>query len=137
MRRPLSVACLLVSAVLLAGCSDDAEEDVRRAATTIGHGAKTAAGDIRAAAQDAWSSLRTDGERLVDEIRTGDDPQAREELLEKCRDTLEKLRQAESAEAGRVDRLCNRIRETGAQDGTAWADIERELQEMNPLNVAP
>lgn len=128
------LAGAVLAVVAFTGCGDDAEEDLRRAATTVQQGAQTAAGEIRAAAQDAWSSLRTDGERLVDEIQTGDEPQAREQLLDRCRDTLEKLRQAESPEAGRVDQLCNRIRETGAQDGTAWTEIKQELREINPFN---
>lgn len=134
MRHRAVATWLLMATLVLVGCSEDTEREARETATSLREEAEEATRDVREAAQDAWASLRTDGERLVDEVRTRDDPAAQQRLLEECRDTLERLRRAESPGAGRVDELCNRIRNTDVHDDSAWDDIKRELQRLNPLD---
>ncbi len=119
---------LAISALFLVACGDDGDT----ATNGVGQQTEEAARDARDAAQDAWASVRTDAERLMDQIRTQDAPRLKEELLERCRDALERLRQAESERVGEVERLCDRIRDTDVSNTDAWADIRREIEQLDP-----
>ena len=123
--------CTLVmaAAVALAGCGDDDDT----AADSVGQETQEAAQDARAAAQDLWASVRTDAERLLDEIRTQDAPRFKEELLQRCRDALERLRQAQSDAVAQVEQLCTRIQETDVGNADAWSDIKREIDQLDPV----
>ncbi len=125
------VSVLLAAATLLfAGCGDDG--DNQTTVDNVEQETEQAADEARDAAQNAWASVRTDAERLVDQIRTQDAPRLKEQLLDRCRDTLERLRQAESERAGEVDRLCDRIRNTDVTSTDAWNDIKREIDQLEP-----
>ncbi|HWC11729.1 MAG TPA: hypothetical protein VG455_10945 [Acidimicrobiales bacterium] len=126
-RRKLETV-ILVGALTLAGCGDDNGETT---VDTVEQQTEEAARDARAAAQDIWASVRTDAERLLDQIRTEDAPRFKEQLLERCRDALERLRKAESDAAGRVEDLCSRIQETDVTNADAWADIRREIDQVD------
>lgn len=119
-RRVLGSACVAV-ALLLAGCGDDDVEDASNTAEEV-------AGDAAETAGDAWASFRTQFERLVDKASTGDN-EAQEELLDRCRDSLQELRKDNDPKADRVDALCNKIRD--ADDGTAWDELRNEVKELN------
>ncbi len=120
------VALLVGAAVVLPACDDnDTAQDVREQTEEV-------AEDAAAAAQDAWASLRTDAERLVDEIQTRNDPMAKERLLERCRDALEELRKAESDQADRAEQVCDRIRDTDVNDRDAWSDVKDRIEDINP-----
>lgn len=121
---------LVAGALVLAGCGDDNGDTT---ADTVEQQAEEAAGNAREAAEDAWASVRTDAERLLDEIRTQDAPRFKEQLLQRCRDSLERLREAESDAAGRVEQLCTRIQETAVGNADAWADIKREIDQLDPI----
>ena len=125
-RKILTV--MLVGALTFVACGDDNGETMT---DTIDPQTEEAAGDARDAARDAWASVRTDAERLLDEIRTQDAPRFKEELLERCRDALERLRQAGSDQADRVEQLCSRIQETDVANADAWADIKREVDQLD------
>jgi hypothetical protein len=128
-RRGVALAFLVIAAVG-GGCSEETENEARETATSLGQEARDAAGDLREAAGDAWASLRTDSERLVDEIQTRNDPKAKQDLLDRCRDSLEKLRRSNSDSAERVDRLCTRIRDTDVNAREAWNDVRRDINEI-------
>ncbi|MFP5316671.1 MAG: hypothetical protein ACLGI2_00040 [Acidimicrobiia bacterium] len=119
---------LAVAALFFVACGDDGE--------TAGNGAEQrseeAAGEARAAARDAWASVRTDAERLIDEIRTQDAPRLKEQLLDRCRDALERLREAGSDRSDEADRLCDRVRDTDVTSTDAWADIRRQIEQLEP-----
>lgn len=109
----------------LVGCDDaDVETDATR--DTIEEVGETAS----ERAQEAFASLRTDSERLVDEIQTTNAPQAKEDLLERCRDVLERLREAESEAADRVGEICDRIRDADVEDAEVWDTIRDEIDEV-------
>ncbi len=126
-RTPITVM-VAVTALFFVACGEDGDT----AGDSVEQQTEEAARDAREAAQDAWASVRTDAERLVDQIRTQDAPRLKEQLLDRCRDALERLRQAESDRAGEVDRLCNRIRETDVTSTDAWTDIKREIDQIDP-----
>lgn len=126
MRARRAFLTLSLGFVLLAGCGDDddTEDTLDRVEENIRDGAE----DVGDTADDAWATLRTGFERLVDEAATGDD-EAQDELLEECRDALEDLRQADDADAERVGELCDRIRD--ADDETAWDELRSEFEDLD------
>ncbi|HVM02404.1 MAG TPA: hypothetical protein VM263_07005 [Acidimicrobiales bacterium] len=121
----LRLVAVITLVAALGACGDDDADDVAREA-------EETAQQAGEAVQDAWASLRTDAERLVDEIRTRNDPEAKDQLLDRCRGALEELRQAESPDADRMAALCDRIQDTDVGDRDAWSDVEREISELNP-----
>ncbi len=115
----------IVLAALFAACADnDADPEATRDSV------EDAGRDVREEAEDAFASLRTDGERLLDEIQTRNAPEAKERLLNQCRDVLERLRQADSEHVDRVDALCNRIRETDPADASVWREVKDEISNL-------
>ncbi len=127
--RTKIIAMVMAGALALVGCGDDGDT----AADNVGQETQEAAQDARTAARDVWASFRTDVERLVDEIRTQDAPRVKEELLQRCRDALERLRQAGSDQVDRVEQLCDRVQETDVGNTSAWNDIRREIEQLNPV----
>jgi len=112
-------------ATLLAACGDG-DTDTEATGDTV----EEAARDARQEAEDAFASLRTDGERLIDELQTRNAPEVKQQLLDRCRDALERLRQAGSDQTDRVDDLCNRIRETDPNDPALWRDVRQQLEQL-------
>ncbi len=92
---------------------------------------KDAAASAKQQAREAWASIRTDGERWVDRIQTRGDTGAKQELLNACRDALERLRKDNAGAADRVDRLCTRIRDTDVSNSSAWNEIQSELNRLD------
>lgn len=125
--KPLILLLAAVAAMgLLGGCGEDDDGN------DLGQQAEDAAEDVGEAAQDAFASLRTDGERLIDEIQTRNDPEAKEQLLDRCRDTLEQLREDASASADAVEEVCDLIRDTDVNDRDAWSDVKDRLDQLTP-----
>ncbi len=81
-------------------------------------------------AEEAFASLGIDAERLVDEIQANRAPQAEGDLLERCRDVLESIREAESESADRVDEICDRIHDADVDDAEVWNTIRQEIDEV-------
>ncbi len=81
-------------------------------------------------AEEAFASLGTDAERLVDEIQANRAPQAEGDLLERCRDVLKSIREAESESADRVDEICDRIHDADVDDAEVWDTIRQEIEEV-------
>lgn len=123
-KRTLAITTVTLG-LLVAGC-EDADIDTDATQDTV----EEAGEQARETAQEAFASLRTDAERLVDEIQTNNAPQAKEDLLERCRDVLERLREAESEAADRVGDICDRIRDTDVEDAEVWDDIRQEINEV-------
>ena len=120
----------LVMALVLAGvvagfaCTD---EEAARTDQQV----REATNGARQQARDAWASVRTDGERLVDQIQTRNDSEAKQDLLNECRDALERLRKNDAAIADRVEKLCDRIRDTDVNAGSTWNDVKQQLRDIN------
>jgi nucleotidyltransferase/DNA polymerase involved in DNA repair len=124
-RRCAAVLITVALATVFAACGDN-DVDPEATRETV----EDASQDARQAAENAFASLRTDAERLLDEIQTRNAPQVKEQLLDRCRDALERLRQANSQHVGRVDALCNRIRETDPSNARAWQDVREEVNKL-------
>jgi hypothetical protein len=77
------------------------------------------------------ADLRTDGERLINEIQTRNDPDAKDQLLDRCRDVEEQLRKSENASADRVNKFCDDIRDADPEDSGAWNTIRTRFDELN------
>jgi len=123
----LLATALFVSAVAGVACSDDGSVDTDRARDQ----AQQTQQEVTKEAKDAWATLRTDGERLIDEIQTHNDQGAKDRLLNECRDALERMRQNDAANAERVDKFCDRVRETDPNSQSAWNEIKAEFRELN------
>ena len=123
-------ACFAVAALFLVACGDDGEAT----GNDVEQRTEEAADDARETARDAWASVRTDAERLIDEIRTRDAPRLKEQLLDRCRDALENLRAAGADRADDVDRLCDRVRDTDVTNTDVWSEIKREIDQLEPAD---
>jgi|SRR5215217_2589614 len=124
--RVLCGSLLLVAATGVA-CSEEDKTDSSSVKATV----QDAANQVKQQTKDAWASLRTDGDRLIDNVQTRNDPQAKQQLLDKCRDTVEKLRKDDSANADRVNTFCNKIRDTDPNTQSAWTEIKSQFNELN------
>ncbi len=128
-RRPGSRYALAMITValgaLFVGCGDN-DADTEATGDTV----EQAAGEARQEAEKAFASWRTDAERLLDEIQTRNAPEAKQQLLDRCRDALEQLREADSAQADRVDDLCNRIRDTEVSNMSVWREVKDEVAKL-------
>lgn len=109
-------------AVLFVGCADD-DVDTEATQDTV----EQAGNEAREEAEQAFATLRTNAERILDEIQTRNAPELKERLLDECRDALERLRRADSDRADRVEDLCDRIRDTDPSDSSVWRDVKDEL----------
>lgn len=121
------VAVVLITValgMLFVACGDDA--DTQATQDTV----EDATRDAREEAEDAFATLRTEGERLLDEFQTRNAPEAKQKLLEQCRNVLERLRKANSDQAGRVDSLCNRIRDTDPSNASVWREVREEITKL-------
>lgn len=122
--RGAVVAFTIGLGTLFVACGDDV--DTQATEDTVAEATR----DARDEAENAFASLRTEGERLMDEFQTRNAPQAKEKLLEQCRKALEELRKADSDRAGQVDSLCNRIRETDPSDASVWQEVRDEIAKL-------
>lgn len=109
----------------LAACSsDDGGSDV------TGETIDRVADEAREAAGDGLASLRADAERLVDEIQSRNASEAKQQLLDRCRSALERLRAASSEEAERVADICDRVQNSDLDNRSAWAEIRQEIEKV-------
>lgn len=111
--------------LLFVACGDDADTEATQ--DTV----EEATRDAREEAENAFATLRTEGERLLDEFQTRNAPEAKQKLLDQCRDVLERLRKADSDQVGRVDSLCNRIRETDPSNASVWREVRDEITKLS------
>ena len=119
------VSIALALGMLFVACGDN-DVDTQATQDTV----EDATRDAREEAENAFATLRTEAEKLMDEFQTRNAPQAKEKLLEECREVLERLRKADSDQAGRVDSLCNRIRETDPSDASVWREVRDEITKL-------
>ena len=122
--RGVVVLIAIALGMLFVACGDDA--DTQATQDTV----EDATGDAREEAENAFATLRTEAERLLDEFQTRNAPEAKQKLLDQCRDVLERLRKANSDQAGRVDALCNRIRETDPSNASMWREVRAEIAKL-------
>lgn len=123
-RQVLAVVAIAVGA-LLVGCGDD-DVDTQATEDTI----EQRSNEAREEAEQAFATLRTNGERILDEIQTRNAPELKERLLDECRDALERLRRAESDRAPSVEALCDRIRDTDPNDAGMWREVKDEIEKL-------
>lgn len=123
--RCAAVLIAVALGTLFAACGDN-DVDTEATRDTV----EEAGRDAREEAENAFASLRTDAERLLDEFQTRNAPQAKEQLLEQCRDALERLRRAESQNVDRVEALCDRIRDTDPSNSSVWREIRDEINRL-------
>ncbi len=123
--RSALVLIAIALGTLLAACGDN---DVNTEATqdTV----EEATRDARQEAENAFATLRTEAERLVDQFQTRNAPEAKQRLLDQCRDALERLREANSDQVGRVESLCNRIRDTDPSSASVWREVRDEITKL-------
>lgn len=119
------IIAIFALAGVLTGCSS---EDVDTEATrdTI----EQAGGNVQDAARESLAGLRTNAERLVDDIQTRNAPEAKQQLLDRCRDALERLRRAGSKDADRVAGICERIQNSDIENRPVWDEIKQEIEKI-------
>ena len=110
---------------VLAGCGTD-DVDTEATRDTIEQAGQSA----QDAAREGMASLRTDAERFVDEIQTRNAPEAKQQLLDRCRDALERMRKAGSNDADRVAGICDRIQNSDVQNRPVWDEIKQEIEKI-------
>jgi site-specific recombinase len=119
------VSIALTLGMLFVACGDN-DVDTQATQDTV----EDATRDVREEAENAFATLRTEAEKLMDEFQTRNAPQAKEKLLEQCREVLERLRKADADQTGRVDSLCNRIRETDPTNAAVWREVKDEIAKL-------
>ncbi len=119
---------LLLAALGATACSDDGGVD--EAADRTQDTAADVAEDARASAENAFVDLRTRAEEFIDDVQARGAPEAKERVLDQCRNALKELRKADSPDAERVDELCNQIRETDVSNSDAWEQIKDQLNQL-------
>ncbi len=124
-RSGMALIAILL-ATLLAACGDNNDVDTEATRDTV----ENATGNARQEAETAFANLRTEAERLVDQFQTRNAPEAKQQLLNQCRDALERLRKANSDQVGRVDALCNRIRDTDPSNASSWREVRDEIAKL-------
>lgn len=123
-RRALAAITIALGTLFVA-CGDD-DVDTEATQNTV----EDAATDAREEAENAFASLRTEAERLLDEIQTRNAPEAKQALLDQCRDVLERLRKANSDQVDRVESLCDRIRDTDPTNSSVWQEVKDEIARL-------
>jgi hypothetical protein len=140
------VASRLLAALVLAGaaagvaCSDSGTVDkdtatdrAQTAATQVQQSAQNAANSQDL--QGAWASLRTDAYRLLDQMQTRADPDAKKQLLDRCRATQDQFKKnSDSANADKVGKFCDRVRDTDPSAQGAWNEVKSELTKLD-INI--
>ncbi len=123
--RSALVLIAIALGTLLAACGDN-DVDTEATQDTV----EEATRDARQEAENAFATLRTEAERLVDQFQTRNAPEAKQRLLDQCRDALERLRRANSDQVGRVESLCNRIRDTDPSNASVWREVRDEITKL-------
>jgi len=123
----LVAGVLLITSVVGVGCSDDGTVDTDKAKDQ----ANQASQSIKKETRDAWATMRTDGNRLVDQVQTRNDPEAQRQLLENCRKSVEQMRKNDAPNSDQVNRLCDRIRDTDVKNSNAWNEIKTQFNDLN------
>lgn len=121
-RLLLLLAVLALGTLLLAACGEDDVDDVTESIDEIED-----ADDAEAAAEAAWTSFRTDLERLADDVAT--DEGAQEELADACRDALAELREADDPRADELEQVCDDIRDADAE--AEWEALQAEIERID------
>ena len=123
--RCAAVLIAVALGTVFAACGDN-DVDTEATRDTV----EEAGQDAREEAENAFASLRTDAERLLDEFQTRNAPEAKEQLLEQCRDVLERLRRANSENVDRVESLCDRIQDTDPSNASVWQEVRDEINRL-------
>ena len=135
--RKIVISVALASLLVACGgdsnggqASDDTQGGVERVAEDVREGAEDAASAAAERLRTGWASLETNAERLVDRIKTDGDSEAKQELLDDCRDRLQDARAAGSDQADRIEGLCDRVRDTDVNAGDTWDEIRKQIEDI-------
>ena len=113
-----------VFTLVLAGCgSEDVDPDAVP-------GLEEAGEDARAQAEEALADLRTEAEEAVDELPTPEAPEVKQELLDRCRDAVESMREADMQTTDSVQQICDRIEGADVSDLDLWNEIQQEIENL-------
>lgn len=113
-----------VLALVMAGCGS---EDVDPEGVP---GVEEASEEAQAEAEEALADLRTEAEEAVDQIQTPEAPEVKQELLDRCQEALENLREADMEAAGTVEQICDRIDGADVDDVDVWTEIQQEIDDL-------
>ena len=108
--------------LVLTGCGS---EDVDTDAVV-----EDAGEDARAQAEEALADLRAEAEEALDEMPTPEAPDVKQELLDRCRDALESMRDADMQTADSVQQICDRIEGADLSDMDVWNEIQQEIEDL-------
>ena len=111
-----------VFTLVLAGCGS---EDVDPGAVVDDAGE-----DAQAQAEEALADLRAEAEEALDEMPTPEAPDVKQELLDRCRDALESMRDADMQTADSVQQICDRIEGADVSDMDVWNEIQQEIEDL-------
>ena len=112
----LPLLLIALGGMVVVACTDDGES----AATTV-----------RQESKDAWARMRTDSDRLVDNVQKNRDQASKQTLLDNCRKSQEEMAKNDAERARRVERVCDQIRDAEPGNSNAWNDIKKRLDELN------
>ena len=112
----LPLLLIALGGMVVVACTDDGEG----AAQTVSQQSK-----------DAWAKMRTDSDRLVDNVQKNKDQASKQTLLDNCRNTQEQMAKNDAERARRVERVCDQIRDADPANSNAWSDIKKRLDELN------
>ena len=117
--RLLAVA-VLAGAVVSIACDSESDVNSDQAQQQV----KEVSQNVKQEVRQAWAGFQTDSERLVDDVQTRKDPEAKKKLVDSCRDTLERLRREDADSASRIEKICDKIRDTDVNNNSAWNDVK-------------
>jgi len=123
----LVAGVLFALSIAAVACSEDGTVDTDKAKEQANQAGET----IRNETRDAWATMRTDGNRLVDQIQTRNDPEAQKQLLDNCRKSVEQMRKNDAPNSDRVNKLCDQIRDTDVKNSNAWNEIKTQFNDLN------
>lgn len=119
----LAAGLMVLGASALVACT---EEDTDRVQSE----AQGAADRITQEMKDAWVSASVDGEKLIDDVQTRNDPEAKKKLLENCRKGEEQMRKANADAGKQMQQLCDQIRDADVNNKDAWDKVRTRWTEL-------
>src|SRR3712207_5202581 len=92
-------------------CDEDPEVNTPDVNTEqVQNRANEVASNVKESSKNAWASISTDGNRLIDSVQTRNDAGAKQDLLNNCRHVEEKMRKEHVSGSRQVNDFCDDIR---------------------------
>ena len=125
-RKAVTSAAIALGLVLT-GCGT---EDIDPSAVPDAEDVGQAAEEAQAEAEQALADLRAEAQEAIDQMETPEAPEVKQELLDRCREAAEALREADSDTTGTVEDVCADIEGTDVSDMDVWDDIQQEIEDL-------